>query len=100
MSFHLGQKIVCIDDRWHHPNGLPPILPRKGVVYTFAGWESYVEPGNPNRYLYVEEIPKCQPDSSLRLVSFQASHFRPVVERKTDISIFKRLLQPREKVPA
>lgn len=97
MSFHLGQKIVCICDDWRYPGKGLVLLPTKGAVYIFAGWNDW--PGVPAGFLFIAEIPKWQ---GFRLISFLGLFFRPVVERKTDISIFKRLLQPApgEKVPA
>ena len=80
MTFRIGQKVVCVDDT-------RPILGwakqwlRKGTVY---------------------KIRSIEPDGDIHLVEvvrtsgtpFYRSRFRTVVERKTDISIFTKMLKP------
>lgn len=82
MAFHVGQKVVCIDDSWTDLNGRPdcrPEDPRKGSVYEIASIAEGV-------WLYLQEIPNG--------VGYESCSFRPVVERKTDISIFTKMLNP------
>jgi hypothetical protein len=76
MSFHVGQKVVCIDaslpaNPWHRANPLT-----KGRIYVV-------------RHLFVKCI---DIDDSQR--GWQNWRFRPVVETKTDISIFTEMLTP------
>jgi hypothetical protein len=95
MPFHLGQKIICVNDKWLAPFGLvPPILPKKGAVYHFAGVD--VAPGKLGGYLFVAEIPKEQniPPFFSVTVGYGAWHFRPLDERQTDISVFQKLILP------
>lgn len=93
--FYVGQKVVCIVDAtaWRHGRG--EIKPQKGSIYTvrtimpsfrFRGEATImlVEIVNKPRE-YAEGFVEC---------SFRAIRFRPVVERKTDISIFQKLLDP------
>jgi hypothetical protein len=92
-----GVKVVCVIDSWISPTALN--RPVKGTVYTIRDVEEsgiglflrFVEIENPS-YEYREGIIEA---------SFQALAFRPVAERKTDISIFKAMLnRPRLGVSA
>lgn len=78
--FHIGQKVECIETS---PRGTAI----KGQIYTV----SWIAP--PGRFskpaIRVVEIP-CHPVTG----GFWASRFRPIIERKTDISIFRELLNP------
>lgn len=81
--FHVGQKVVCVDDTDYpmehklgagYARGL-----RKGAVYTIASIRSTPT----NVFLRIAEL-----DNN----GWSSVRFRPAVERKTDISIFKELL--------
>jgi len=96
MTFRVGQKVVCVDDRpdWHSRTKFF----ERGHIYTISdlkmnsqfitGPRSYgagsgirfVEVAEPHEYAW-----------------FDARRFRPAVERKTDISIFTAMLNPSEK---
>ena len=86
-NFHVGQKVVCIDDDGLH---LRPDEdgPCKGQVYTIRGFNEQV-----GGLLLIEVInfPQLYREGYGEL-SFRPSRFRPVVERKTDISLFKAIL--------
>lgn len=86
MAFRVGQKVVCVD-------GSPPACGHgpgvvKGRIYTVSaiGESSF---GSPN-FIDVEEVRGNCPWAQ----NFRASRFRPVAERKTDISIFTTMLNP------
>ena len=90
MTFYPGQKVVCINkDGWMDlTTGLPENGPVYGQVYTVDrvllsafGYDcvSLME----FQQLMVNGPPK-----------YPARAFRPVVERKTDISIFEKMLKP------
>lgn len=77
--WRVGQKAVCVraDDNWHLV---------EGAIYTVTG----VKPGHFGFCdgLYVAEAAHyCG-------TAFYATRFRPVVETKTDISVFTRMLTP------
>lgn len=82
MAFYVGQKVVCVDA------GIGKLSMRKanleeGAVYTISkviDWFGHVG-------LHLVEA-KPLPGYS----GFAAERFRPIVERKTDISIFKAML--------
>jgi len=90
-SFRKGQKVVCIiRGVWLRMEDLAPALddpiqPRRGAVYVIERIEQI-------------ECGRFQGKQMLKLVgvpgTWMASSFRPIVARKTDISIFKRMLKP------
>jgi hypothetical protein len=91
MTFRIGQKVVCID------NGPNPKLknnfwigdiPIVGNIYTISGF-GFAEATN-EELLVLVEIKNC----SRHGIGYSAWRFRPVVERKTDISIFTAMLKP------
>lgn len=94
--FRVGQKVVCVDDaihdEWKAPGfvyvgGLDGL--KKGEIYTVRAVEfDSIEVAES---LVLEEI--VRPTLyTLDRDGFRASRFRPVVERKTDISIFTDIL--------
>lgn len=86
MSFHVGQRVVCVDDSpvegriWY--DGKPQI----SAVYTIVGIE-YGRYGPYQTFLFAEL-------SRQSGRGYAAWRFRPVIERKTDISILTALLNP------
>jgi hypothetical protein len=100
--FRIGQRITCVDDKFVGENRVYdptftvrcPNLPLKGHVYTVRG---FVVPyagysGTPG--ILLEEIsnPPCPYFEGTFEPSFFPSHFRPFTDRKTDISVFKEML--------
>ncbi len=86
MAFHVGQKVVCISDDWLH-DGNPLVAPEvvKGHVYTVVTIGSAPYP--------------CLRLEGVSFYYHQAG-FRPVVERKTSIEVFTKMLKPvKELVP-
>lgn len=94
-NFRVGQKVVCVSDDALESDGVKRL--QKGRVYTVRKVQSdYSSPGwlrlGDGPVLWVKEIetrgngdhPYC------------ASRFRPAVERKTDISIFKAMLEDKK----
>jgi hypothetical protein len=87
-----GQKIVCIDDGGFpisRANGFA--TPVKDVVYTIR--EMIYYPHQDCMGLMLQEIrnPVIPRKGE---ITFRESKFRPVVEKKTDISIFTAMLKP------
>lgn len=89
MTFHVGQKVVCINDTpWNSP--LLGTL-RRGCIYTIR-WIG-IHLGQP--CVKVDEILRpCGLDISPDDTPFLSRRFRPLIERKTDISIFTAMLNP------
>ncbi len=85
MAFRVGQKVVCVNDKPSRFTGLPTNV-REGGVYTVT--KTFLHPrGIPCVLLSEIEVP-------IHHLGYDASRFRPVVERKTDISIFTAMLNP------
>lgn len=97
MSFHVGQRVVCVDDAsrpgllwsigkaWGDLDGL-----RKGTIYTVRGIE--LAPIGVLTLKLREIVRKSPPGTGNLDAGFAAFRFRPVVE--TDISIFTAMLNP------
>lgn len=96
-----GQKVVCVNDDfgkgwedWHHG------LPVKGYVYTvrdvLPAWHFSNDALCPAIRLVeiLHPIQSWFDYPGVDEVVFPARRFRPVVERKTDISVFVALLTP------
>ena len=98
--FYVGQKVVCIAN-WRPYSNAYNNAPKKGSIYT------------------VRELLNLGTAPSIRLVeivndpvdvyvnigfaieaSWITTAFRPLTERKTDISVFRALLNPKQVEPA
>jgi hypothetical protein len=91
MNFHVGQKVVCVDDNPHYPQ-LPWTPPQKGAVYTITSL--FVE-----RRLLCVTLAELQNKNPVgRDFGYVAHRFRPL--RVTNIDVFLKMLepQPKEKV--
>jgi hypothetical protein len=101
MAFNIGQKVVCVDDVFSSSWNDIPNKPRRGRIYTVRGTCFYDYADAPYApAVYLEELL-----NPLRIVAqvdtakfyavelpFWAGRFRPVTERKTDISVFTDML--------
>ncbi len=105
--FYVGQKVVAVPDeggaewfvlpKWRHLKLIEPVC---GVVYTVR--EVRAAYADEPAYLVLEEVrnrPLHFEEEGVFETGWPAHRFRPVVERKADISIFTNMLQP-EQVPA
>lgn len=95
MNFRIGQKVVCVDDANFAVDKDPlgkralPNRPIKGCVYTVRGFVDHDA-------IYLEEIrnPKnVKWGDGIGEGAFYAKRFRPIVERKTDISFAVEILR-------
>jgi hypothetical protein len=83
MAFRVGQKVVCVD-----ASGLTLIKPLTiGAVYTIR--ELYDDPIRGPAVMLEEIINIMHPRGEF---GYRSVRFRPIVERKTDISIFTKML--------
>jgi hypothetical protein len=99
-KFVVGQKIVCvddvIDDRFKtrkdikYGNSLNGLT--KGQIYTVRGVE--VDPVHGFPTVFLKEIQRKITRNKVRNseVGFHFSRFKPLKEKKTDISIFNEIL--------
>lgn len=97
MTFRIGQRVVCIngvfiDKRWYHCE----TQPREGEIYTIRGFppQNYMTPPDTEPLYYLEEIVNTPVlwESGVFELAWPHRRFRPLVERKTDISIFTKML--------
>jgi hypothetical protein len=87
--FHIGQKVVCIAGFKRHGFGLET-FPVKDGVYTIR---DLCRCGDTLGLRLEEIINQPMPYAEGRLEAvFGAQFFRPLIERKTDISCFTRIL--------
>lgn len=89
MSFHVGQKVVCVDDSPHpSPNFCGIKHLKKNSIYTVRGFGYYPVTGSHG--LYVEELilPIHYP-SGLEY-AYAPRQFRPL--RTTSIEVFQQML--------
>jgi hypothetical protein len=92
MAFYVGQRVECIDDGWRRPNPWVTRFPKKSEIFTIREIFISKDDGR-TQCLRLDEI-QCGVCRLGNEVGFEASSFRPIVERKTDISIFESLLNP------
>lgn len=102
MAFYVGQKVVCVDAsnrpgrRWY-----PGEAPVEGSVYTIVGVRASKKPERAPFVLAFKELERCEEMRAWLIErgrkdwpGYGSNRFRPLVERKTDISIFKAMLSP------
>lgn len=90
------QKVVCVSAPWERVRPTPWIYPDLNSVYVvreIIPWSN--GRGASCRLIEIRNDPVCGYEPS-----FDVVFFRPVVERKTDISVFTALLTPNKREPA
>lgn len=93
--FHINQRVVCIQNFGDDPHPLihlVPNLPRKGGIYHVREFTPEYRPGP---WILLREI--VNPPVYGLEPNWAAHCFRPVIERKTDISIFEAMLNPSDR---
>lgn len=101
MSFHVGQKVVCVRGYFKPDARDYGILnfPKKGCIYAVRDclMFRFQDANVPAIRLTELKNPICSwTDGDHCEVAFWIGRFRPVIERKTDIAIFTRMLMPNE----
>jgi hypothetical protein len=81
VTFRVGQKVVCVDDRSSYCNASRSCPLKKMTVYEIV--DICKTPDGASHL----KVPGLEP-------YFSSRRFRPLVERKTDISIFTAMLNP------
>ncbi|MQY48219.1 hypothetical protein GAO09_19480 [Rhizobiales bacterium RZME27] len=100
--FRVGQKVVLVDvssrdggetrKQWEMAGA---IYPDQNAVYTVRGIVYHSITGVEMIHLQeIDNTPICKVLNLMLEPAFESYRFRPVVDRKTDISIFKSLLTP------
>lgn len=104
-NFTVGQKVVCVrswyDEQLLSAAVLGITLPVKRGVYTIRSVDRF-SPDAVHVRLHEIHNPKLEySDFGCIEQAFCSTSFRPLVERKTDISVFKAMLNPsKEQVSA
>lgn len=92
MSFHVGQRVVCVDDKSPAVSWSGDLSwPTEGQIYTIS-WAGICPRFN-KQAVQLAEFPTVTDDG--RNIRYQAKRFRPVKE--TNISIFTAMLSPAPK---
>mgnify|MGYP001610460208 CR=1 FL=1 len=98
MNFHIGQKIVLINDKWSaDADKYVPNRPVKGGVYTIRGFDGGQL--DPDEFgVFLEEMVNPERDylGGRQEGSFYAHRFRPV--RTTSIDVFTAMLAPTPRI--
>jgi len=100
MNFYVGQKVVCInnDHNAYHSLGNPEMDGlQKGAIYTVR-WNGTTHHPSFGTYqgVLLNEIIRGYCPYINGETPYSAGRFRPVVEHKTNISIFKEILNQSE----
>lgn len=99
MGFRVGQKVVCIEETVIPPENLIsqyPLTPVEGKVYTIC--EIMIGVISKKPCLMFHEIPAetvvylYKGKACEGVPAWEASGFRPVVDRKTSIEVFQAML--------
>lgn len=93
VQFHVGQRVVCVDDREHRGargGGKTISGLKNGLVYTVR--EIVLEPGYLNHIFFRLEELILPLATTGHEYAWESVRFRPV--RTTNIEVFERLLAP------
>lgn len=83
MTFRVGMKVVCVDASVDYLGQATNLI--EGAVYEVRAKGTHLG----EDFIVVAGAPSWHPTKGYR-----SSRFRPVVERKTDISVFTAMLNP------
>ncbi len=95
MAFRIGQKVVCVDDGAREPRRWwPGCAVKRGEIYTIRGFVTAPYDGIP--CILVEELRNIIAHKGIidDDAGYRIERFRPLVEKKTDISTLTALLNP------
>ena len=103
MAFHVGQKVVCIDDQ---PEPVGAILNgfriagtgmdglTEGETYTVAGFDALATNAIGIEILVLAEIVRPNRGLYLHVEGFRSTRFRPLVKSEYDLTVFNEMLSP------
>lgn len=99
MSFHIGQKIVCVNNEIIVPRAQDISGLTRGAIYTIRWigefpWEPDRCVGLGTRLVEINRGHESSYNPKFYDYPFALLRFRPLLERKTDISIFTSMLKP------
>lgn len=89
--FYVGQKVVCVNANPHPTAEWDDDGPVNGRIYTVAA--VYLTPFGRRPAISLLELKRSQASQLIwKHNGYGQYRFRPIVERKTDISVFKKML--------
>lgn len=91
MTFHVGQKVVCVHAFVDEVRFPTLCIPVRGGIYTIRAIIQGHDGIRLRDGLLLEEITNGLGPRGIEY-NFNPERFRPVVERKTDISVFTEML--------
>lgn len=93
MAFYVGQKVVCVNaESTPGREWLDAELLVENAVYSVREIRWNPVTNRPN--LLLNEIRRNQETNRVQFFGYAPYRFRPLVEKKTDISIFTKMLTP------
>lgn len=96
MTFRVGMKVVCILNKpWRPQQGLINMPFYKGI-YTVAEIRTRKDAVGLLFYELKNPVVEFDDTGNIGEPAFSAEYFRPIVERKTSIEVFQRMLNPSE----
>jgi len=99
MSFHIGQQVVCVDDKFskeEYWRRSVRAFPQLHAIYTIR---EIIDYGDLIGFCFYELTnPRAYFSKGFHEPAFNSRNFRPV--RKTSIEVFERLLAPTDLVDA
>jgi hypothetical protein len=96
--FRVGQRVVCVDASLNPRHGIKVLS--RGKIYVIRAIDETPRRWEPPGWgVHVEGISVAHPGGKFEW-TMRPSRFRPVVDRPTDIEVFKKLLAPPKKPPA
>src|SRR5262249_41072332 len=93
ITFHIGQRVVCVDTSPNRRCSAAKLLTR-GKIYTIRAIDSNPGWQAPGWGVHLEGIWIIHPDVGCEW-PIHPRRFRPIVDRPTDIEIFRKLLRPK-----
>jgi hypothetical protein len=96
--FYTGQKVVCVNDDKTNNKGVKEL--KKGEIYTirwcgvFDGPYTTTDRNGKGVSVRLFEVKRRRDEAPFQDYPFKSSRFKPLVERKTDISVLEKLLLP------
>lgn len=93
----IGMKVVCLNDNFVNPNYPDWPQPQSGGIYTIEDWRDCINGG----HTPVVRLVELSTSPNGMRWWWNKDRFRPLIKRKTDISIFQAMLKDtRESIDA
>jgi hypothetical protein len=91
ITFRVGQRVVCVDASPNQRYGVALPMLKRGGIYVIRAIDLKVNWQAPGWGVHLEGITIIHPDAGCEW-AMKPSRFRPVVDRPTDLEVFRKLL--------